>query len=1105
MNHIRIARLWALSALAVAGAVSAAQTQTGILTLTEDVTIDVPAGDRHEICVIASDTRFTLTKTGAGDLYVGRVASKRPRFAVQAGRLLVGPELTRPAVFAEATVFLTAERDDTLDTSVEDGRTYVNAWRDANGGTYSAQRSAYSNVARPYFATLPNGRRVLNFGTLRMSGTPEAYGAMLDFKTDLNGITGIREALLVQQYHPETAAAPSGSSTQGIGSFWNSVFTPFQKEAGKYPFYMNRWKEFSRQVRARGDDSGGAGAGGAVYVNGVALSSSGQSASGELEVINWRIVAPPEDLDTDYGRVNYLAQVGDSAARGGMVIGEVALFTRSFTDAERDQANGYLMAVWQGTGIPDPSAIVVGEGATAEVWNGTAYDKLVYHEPNVATPALDVSATPEVNVNAGVTNEVYALAGRGTLVKTGAGVLKIACATTTNVTLDVQAGEVVFGAPSAPDDIAGAAAWFDPANAATRTTATDAEGRTCLMRWTDANGEDIAAVSGDAAPYLSVEDGRTYLDFGSMKAANYGYLGYGGWMSLEPKLSAFREAIVVVRPNEELYAMTNAVIAPIGAKNWGAFRPGFNYKNAYPSIINNYQKDGWQIKNGIYVDGAKGSTEGDGQKWVTGTHVYTFRAEEPEAVGLSEEKVSCDRLGFYGIYGDVAGGFRMGDAVFFQRPLADKARARVEAYLKAKWQGASHVALASVTAAPGAKLTVLDGYSVTVGAAADDLSVDVRPGGRFTVDPLAVGTRVRFDAANTATRTEEVDEDGRTLVRCWTDANGGSAAATHKESAAPYLSVEDGRTYLDFGGVADGEAGVSGYGGWMQLDAEVKGFREAFLVLRPNEELVSMTTALIAPFGCDRWTGFLPGFNYKNAYPSIINNWQNYGNQIKNGIYVDGVQGKTTGDGQEWVAGVHVYNFRAAEPEDVGLDADGIAFNRIGSYNYHGGIAGGFRLGELIVYDAQLDAEARSRVEATLGAKWRGTAGAVQTLARLDVAPAATVALPHVNLAVTGELTLAGTLAAKSVCAAVLAPQTEDAAVSGALDLTTPGTVRLVRALYGEAFDRDFVRVIAAGSVAGTARGWTVELDTGRPVRLRARADGLYATGRMSGLAVIVR
>ena len=386
-----------------------------------------------------------------------------------------------------------------------------------------------------------------------------------------------------------------------------------------------------------------------------------------------------------------------------------------------------------------------------------------------------------------------------------------------------------------------------------------------------------------------------------------------------------------------------------------------------------------------------------------------------------------------------------------------------------------------------------------------DLTLDIQCGEVLFDDPSVPGNifldaALWLDADNEATRMTET-ETGRTLVTRWNDVNGGAIYAT-AGTVAPYLTNDNGRTYVDFGTLRTSSG--EGYGGRMTLSAALTGFREVLAVVRPSDDVYALSSGGIAPVGSSSsWTAFMPGSNTSGNWPPIINVYQGVTKQLRDGIYVDGVKGSTAGDGQRWLSGVHVYDFRLDEPENVELASDEAEVNAVG--NERRNAYGGFRLGELVVYPAQLNAAERTRRQLTLMAKWLGAAGCTQRVESISVAAGAAVSMPYVNVEVDGVLALAGAFEAQSVKASVIAPLSTSAAVAGILDLTEPGVVRIDQSLYGDAINEGYVRIVAAPSVVGSVRLWRVENLAGGLLKLRAGADGLYATGKVSGLGIIFR
>ena len=206
------------------------------------------------------------------------------------------------------------------------------------------------------------------------------------------------------------------------------------------------------------------------------------------------------------------------------------------------------------------------------------------------------------------------------------------------------------------------------------------------------------------------------------------------------------------------------------------------------------------------------------------------------------------------------------------------------------------------------------------------------------------------DAWAADTLVTEKGEDGRDYVTRWNDASGGSRYATSDANKCPWLGVENGLPYVDFGvcsKMSEVQKGVNGYLKWSWTDYSV---REVFLVLADYDE-ENRSQFLLSNNGSYDFHRGADGALFIGQYASA---------NVRNGVIeVDGEPQPYT---YSLPSGFHFIHLRTT---------GNVSANRFASDrdNY---TVGGLRLREVIVYDTVLtDAQAQA-ISTYLKGKWGG-------------------------------------------------------------------------------------------------------------------------------------
>ena len=1051
----------AASAVSVAVTALASVTSIGKLTLSGDETLDVT--EETHLYLLDATTDCTLTVTGGGDLHISRILSPKVNIRLVSGHVFVGGELLTPTALTTAQFRLDASNADSLETeTVEaEGRTYVNTWSDANGGSTAAT----AGTVRPYLTT-ESGRTWVDFGSLK-GETLEGYGGYMT----VPAVKGIREAYVVAR--PDDSVRPAAVRTTVLtdSSQW-TVFLSGANDANYWPEFVWRWNQYNKPS---GYLMNG------VYQDGVVMGKGGTWSQG-VHVYDLQIEDGASDNDCKFSS---LCNCAEGKSTGGFRVGEIATFTVHLEESDRDLINNYMTAKWMADYVkPTEDRFELGKDTYVKVWNGTGWDTYKFKEPDVQVGTLNLTEDVTINVNEEVTYEIYGLTADGahTLTKTGPGILKICALESSDITFAVEGGEIVFDDPGLPKTmLKDAVLWLD-AEAADTLTALGGQ----VSGWTSVNGAEVSAVAGTTAPVLSTENGRTMVDFGPADATAPAY------MTLSSTITGVREAFAVAKGDPTINTAGKRV-SLFGTSGYTAFQAGF-FQQTYCELFNRYQIPTtsdhytYQLDGGLSFDG---DPIGNVAAWQTRLVSYGFRLTEPDAGGTDWATISslCNSFG--------RGGFKVGEVLVFKSQLSEANRALVNAYLKAKWLSARHYRVRKFDSVSGGSVKVLNGGTLEVVELPAASKLDWSSGnGTVVFNPLNRQAMLHLDAEDGETMVKSESED-KTLVTRWNDTDGGLVYAS-TTGTAPYLTTDGDRTYMDFGtGKNDS---VAGYGASLDMSQVLSGIRDVFFVARPDESLITGRLRAGVIDHRTEWKAFQPGFSQSaTAYCEMINMYQNYTKQLGEGVFVDGV--KSSGRAF-WSSGYHLYNFRPCAPEDVGLASDNAMVNsicRTGSSLSNA--CGGFRVGELLIFDRTLGEDEHELVYRQLRAKWFGDEGNACSFGEITVPADGAFKVPYA-VASVGTLKIGGTLEAQSVAAQAIVPLSSDAAISGMLDLTTPGTIRVDSSVFGQ--QEGAFRILSAAGAKGRASAWTLEGDLAKGRKAKMMADGLYAVPVM-GLSIILR
>lgn len=403
-----------------------------------------------------------------------------------------------------------------------------------------------------------------------------------------------------------------------------------------------------------------------------------------------------------------------------------------------------------------------------------------------------------------------------------------------------------------------------------------------------------------------------------------------------------------------------------------------------------------------------------------------------------------------------AGGLRLGEVLGWGGALPDEAIRDAVAYLMKKWLGrvpagyddglgvptlqnlavgGADGAAATVDVAEGATLTVgslaTDGPAAKTGAgtlavvAGADLSsgLEVRGGRLAVVDGPDVSSACEV-AANPALRLDASDATSLLFVRAgdgcttnfiwnWTDRSGRIAALQSREgnytTKKPFLNdtaeaLCNGRPVIDFGAFHDDWDNAGATSATKDVEARTLGLSRTLTNIRSVYLVYGSQAGGGQPLGC---SGRRPacsnveGSGFVNALRTRDFLRSGYYNNISIETPLFGSACPNVKNGELWVNGERQARVDKWAPSG-GYDlvelhtAGGCMANMLGNAN-HDYAQGGFRLGEIVVFERPLSEREKTATRNYLLKKWLGVADA--DLAALPARP------PHAAL--VGDLSYA--------------------------------------------------------------------------------------------------
>ena len=736
-----------------------------------------------------------LIKLGAGDLTVGGTQNCDSRFYVKEGSLtLTGREegedleslLKSSAFHLDATV----SSSYSVRADGSSARVCVTNWCDVRGRGFAASVPGYVSrlkvVNAPFLAPAAgNGLDMIDFGSALADAESVALWGPTNCVMHFPQMDNVREVFYVAKYHKKP----------GFNAVIGDSVKPTLQPADAF---LGGSANFGART-------------GVIFANGTQVDRNWWPAGGHgLTNLNVVSVGSPSNMvfsalatDQDY-----------SERTGGMMIGEVLLYTNALSRAARMRVHAYLCNKWQRRDIAadaDAGQVFL-EGTEAAV--GVAGGKATL---------VDLVANAEHKV-----------------VKTGSGTLEVDMIYPFNAVLDVRGGNIRFAravpSVSAQAPASDPSVWLDASTGTSLTTETpDGAGRANVLSWKDRRGGELPAggaseVKPTVAPGASAT-GLDVVDFGET-AETYSYVKFPWWGDTTPR---FKAGFAVVR----LLKADRSFVPVFGSKNMTFMREGEKGGSHSRFISEKYTHPAlgaalWTL-NGV----PQNPTEYDARLHGTSEfNVIAFSASE---------NVLVDAVAWGRNNASYCGAMQVGEVILYDRELTDRERRGTEAYLMDKWLGKSHPAEAELSPSyvfGGTQPAVLDSdVDFTVGSIAggtDELTkkgtgsilvgsdIASFDGRRLTVEGGVLEfSSVRhffdealfhFDASDSGSLVYWDGADGKPELAQWLDVrrNGIMATTVLNDAAgyvkcAPSLAEREVRPgvfmpMLDFGGVLGGSS-----------------------------------------------------------------------------------------------------------------------------------------------------------------------------------------------------------------------------------------------------------------------------------------------------------
>ena len=914
-----------------------------------------------------------LTKRGGGELVLGGTRGADVRLYVEEGSLTLDGRAvgdTRASLLAKAALHLdaTAESSLTKLPTGEDGRIQVSQWADVRGNGVAAATPSSSSrlkiINNPFIANnVANNLRMIDFGSSHVDEESVAKWGPTNCLMKFTKMENVREVFYVAKYHRRLRFNGKPEFNVVLGDNDAATLQPADCLFGG-----------SANFGARTGD---------IYANGMRIDGKWWPDSG-YGLTNINVVSVGSLSNMVFSTI--ASEQEYSERTGGMMIGEIILYTNELTRVERMRVHQYLCDKW------------LRKDYSADVDAGQVF--------------LQGGENSTIGVSSGRTASVVdIIAGsEGKIVKTGEGTLEVDALYPANALVSVCGGSVRIvrsvGALDATAPAADPAVWLD-ANVTQSIVCEEGEdGSRKLLSWADKrSGASVTATASDVRPSVvaaASPTGLAAVDFGS-GAATYSYVKFPWWGDTGTKFTA---GFAVVRQ----LVSDRTYVPYFGSKNMTFMREG--------------SLGGWHCRfvSENYTHPALGAAvwtlNGVPQDPIVYNKALSGKTDFKVVAFSASEKVLVDAIAFARNSASYCGGMQVGEVLLYDRELTDSERRNTEAYLMRRWLGAEHPAEASPSPsyefAAGVDVVLDSDINISVASVSGGSGTLAKKGAGKVVlsEGLAAGqikkievcsgeldipfvrsfmdeALFHFDASDTASLVYATDSEGKEYLSEWLDVRRNGVKATtvlndgKKKPLLVELEVRPGvkRMLLDCGSVTGGAA--------MFMNKNFTNFREGHTIhkdIGKNSMFFSHSHLNPAAPTASQYHDFYratDGSFFGGSAATALKNGYIATNGAPMNAYTDIVPSETT-------------LFSMAADADL----------RVNSIQYDRTVPGGAYVGEQLAFSRKLDADERDYLQKHLMWKWFGEGERPVwpglNFDSLDVAKDASLSLPvHSQIPVT--------------------------------------------------------------------------------------------------------
>ena len=740
-----------------------------------------------------------MTKLGGGELVVDGAGGANTRIYVAEGGVTLsghGPDGTLESLLDGAAMHFDASDGSTLlkNYSQADGRTYVTNWLDVrkNGIVANKPNVIYSNAGRTVLMNSPfiaagaadSGLDMIDFGSATTDAESVAAFGPTNCLMGFEQLTNVREVFYAAKYH----ARPGFNPVLGDNAI--ATLQPSDTLLGG-----------SANFGART---------GAVFANGTKVVANEFWPESGHGLTNLWVMSFGSPSNMVFSRI---ASDQDIVGRvGGLMVGEILLYTNALSNAERIKINSYLYGKWKTGNAIDVDAgqvFMQGDSATVGVADGGTARVLDLVAPN------------------------------SKIVKTGGGTLEIDALYSADAKLDVRAGAVkivsALAAPSTTAPAANPAVWLDASDDTSyETTKIDGYPTPFVTSWTDRRGGPGAVTAAGSTldaprkPTIAAGASTTGLDVMDLKTTGHSFFKFPWFGDTTPR---FRAGFAVVR----LLSSDRTWVPVFGSKNMTFYRDGSIGGTHCRFVADTYSHPvlgaaAWTL-DGVPQDPEVYNAT---LKETSNFHVIAFSARE---------KVLVDGIAVMRNNDNSSGSMQVGEFILYDRELSEKERRDTEAYLMAKWNGAAHpctaassptmefdpsvdqvidtdgsAAITSISGGTGALVKRGTGAATIATPVTNEVSSISVEGGSLTISAGNPGVdwntaSFHFDAKDDASITKVIDGNGKTTVTEWRDvrvASGGSTLVATPVIKKMYASADFNCTNPAYKAEVEMRTGVTG-------------------------------------------------------------------------------------------------------------------------------------------------------------------------------------------------------------------------------------------------------------------------------------------------------